>query len=65
MNAIGEVLGSAPKEYYPKLNFEEKEDRLACIRDEDERDILLSMLNWVPKQRLTADDVLDRFVSRF
>lgn len=65
LNAIGEVLGSAPKEYYPKLNFEEKEDRLACIRDEDERDILLSMLNWVPKQRLTADDVLDRFVSRF
>lgn len=65
LELISRVLGKPPVKYYPTLKGEEKEDRLACIRDEFVRDTLLGMLHWKPKKRLSTDDVFDRFASHF
>lgn len=65
LEMIGQVLGASHAKYYPKLMFEEKEERLACIKDNVVRETLLEMLDWKPKKRLSANDVFDRFAGHF
>lgn len=65
LDAIGQVLGAAPEKDYPTLAFEEVAAPLQCIDDEMVSETLLGMLQWKPKQRLTAEEVFDRFASYF
>lgn len=62
LEVMTKILGTGP---YVDIRHKAEGTRLHCIRDVVVRNILLAMLRWVPSERITADEVYERFLTHF